>query len=87
MIDWGDSCRGARAVDLAVVTAFEPATRAAFIDAYGAVDEVAWRHARLLGVLFGAVLLAADPDGVVGAASRRWLARLAADELRGAGGR
>ena len=67
------------AVDLAIVTAFEPATRAAFMDAYGGDQAVSWRHARMIGVLFGAALLAADPGGVVGEASKRWLERLAAE--------
>ena len=80
VIDWGDACIGARAMDLAIATAFDPAARRAFLAAYGAVSAAEWRHARLLGVLFGAALLAADPDGPVGSASRAWLERLAGED-------
>jgi aminoglycoside phosphotransferase (APT) family kinase protein len=79
VIDWGDCCRGARAVDLAIVTALPPESRAGFFASYGAVDEVSWRHARLLGVLLGAALLAADPEGRSGRAARVWLERLGGD--------
>jgi aminoglycoside phosphotransferase (APT) family kinase protein len=77
VIDWGDSCVGARAVDLAIVTAFDDAGQRAFFGAYGPVDAATWRHARLIGVLLGAALFAADPVGNVGAASRRWLENIA----------
>lgn len=76
VIDWGDSCIGARAMDLAIVTALTPDARAAFFDAYGPIDERSWRHARLLGVMFGASLLAADPVGPAGRSARGWLERL-----------
>ena len=77
VIDWGDSCLGAAGVDLSVVTAFDSPARAAFFASYGPVERAAWRHARLLGVMFGALLLAADPEGAVGQAAKRWLRRLA----------
>ena len=80
VIDWGDACIGARAMDLAIATALESTPRRAFLAAYGAVSPPEWRHARLLGVLFGAALLAADPDGEVGSASRAWLERLAGED-------
>jgi aminoglycoside phosphotransferase (APT) family kinase protein len=77
VIDWGDVCVGAPAMDFALVTALpEPARHACFA-AYGReprLDE--WRHARLLGVMFGASLLAADPHGASGEAAREWLTRL-----------
>jgi len=76
VIDWGDCCVGAVAMDLAVVTALDPAGSDAFFRAYGAVDATAWRHARMLGVMFGAILLAADPEGPGGRGARRWLRRL-----------
>ncbi len=79
VIDWGDCCLGARAIDLAVVTALTPEARAPFWEAYGAVTGAEWRHARMLGVLFGAALLAADPDGASGRAARGWLDRLATE--------
>lgn len=79
IIDWGDSCRSARAVDLAVVTALDVATRRRFFDAYGEVDAATWRHARMLGVMLGAVLVSSDPRGESGAGGRRWLERLVSD--------
>jgi aminoglycoside phosphotransferase (APT) family kinase protein len=79
VIDWGDSALGAPAIDLAIVTALPPAARGAFLAAYGVIDGASWRHARLLGVMFGASLLAADPGGLTGAAARRWLERLIED--------
>ena len=81
VIDWGDCCLGARAVDLVIVTALPAAAQATFLAAYGEVDEVSWRHARMLGVTLGAALMASDPDGALGASSRRWLARLAGRNL------
>lgn len=80
VIDWGDCCVGARAMDLAIVTALGPSVRAAFFDAYDPVSDAVWRHARMLGVMFGASLLAADPEGRSGRAGRRWLERLASGD-------
>lgn len=79
VIDWGDSCIGAAPMDLAIVTALDAEGRRRFFEAYGAVDEASWKHARLLGVMFGASLLAADPVGTRGLAMRRWLERIAGD--------
>jgi aminoglycoside phosphotransferase (APT) family kinase protein len=81
VIDWGDACLGVRAIDLMIATALPGDARAAFFDAYGSIDGATWRHARLLGVALGAALLAADPNGPVGAASRRWLERLVAESV------
>jgi aminoglycoside phosphotransferase (APT) family kinase protein len=80
VIDWGDCCLGSRAIDLAVVSALTPEARASFCDAYGSPGEAEWRHARMLGVMFAASLLAADPEGGSGRAARGWLDRLATDE-------
>ena len=80
VIDWGDACRGTRALDLLVVTALATPQREAFAREYGPVEEPAWRFARMLGVTIGAALLAADPDGVSGEGGRRWLERLAVDD-------
>lgn len=47
VIDWGDVHAGDPAVDLAVAhSLLPPATRGAFIDAYGGVEETAWALAR-----------------------------------------
>lgn len=80
VIDWGDACRGSRAIDLLAVTALDAPQRDAFAREYGEVDEPTWRFARMLGVMLGAALLAADPDGASGAGGRRWLERLAAND-------
>ncbi len=77
VIDWGDACVGTPAMDLAVATALPDEARAAFGSAYGPIDEPTVRFARMLGVMFGASLLAADPDGGGGAGARRWLEQLA----------
>lgn len=79
VIDWGDACRGSRAIDLIAVTALDAPQREAFAREYGEVDEPTWRFARMLGVMLGAALLAADPDGESGEGGRRWLERLAAE--------
>jgi len=79
VIDWGDSCIGARAVDLAIVTYLDADGRRAFFDVYGAVEDAEWRHARVLAVMLGASLLAADPDGASGRAALGWLERLATE--------
>ena len=41
------------------------------------------RFARMLGVMFAASLLAADPDGASGRGARRWLERLIATRQPG----
>jgi len=80
VIDWGDACVGAPAMDFALLTALPPEARAACWRAYGREPTAAeWRHARLLGVMFGAALLAADVGGASGAVARGWLERLAAE--------
>jgi aminoglycoside phosphotransferase (APT) family kinase protein len=73
VIDWGDSCIGSSAVDLALVTALRPDEQDAFFRAYGPVDPRRWRHARLIGVHLGAALLASEP---VPSMERVWLAWL-----------
>jgi aminoglycoside phosphotransferase (APT) family kinase protein len=79
VIDWGDSCIGSRAVDLALVTALSPDERAAFFRAYGPVDPRLWRHARLIGVHLGAALLASEADPGVAQVWLAWLDRLVQD--------
>jgi aminoglycoside phosphotransferase (APT) family kinase protein len=82
VIDWGDCCIGAAAVDLAIVTALSRDEQTSFFEAYGEVNELTWRHARLIGVHIGAALLAAGPDEDVRRSARRWLERLASDSAR-----
>lgn len=77
VIDWGDACIGAPAMDLALVTALPTEARDSFERAYGVLDEPTWRFARMLGVMFAASLLAADPEGESGRGARRWMERLA----------
>lgn len=77
VIDWGDACRCTRALDLAVVTSLDVPQQGGFFASYGPVDELIWCFARMLGVMFGASLLAADPEGASGEGGRRWLQRLA----------
>jgi aminoglycoside phosphotransferase (APT) family kinase protein len=76
VIDWGDSCIGSSAVDLALVTALCPDERNAFFRAYGPVDPRRWRHARLIGVHLGAALLASEPEASMEKVWLAWLERL-----------
>ena len=80
VIDWGDSCIGACAMDLAFATALDPGTFAGFVGAYGDVSADTWRFARMLGVMFAASLLAADPEGESGRGAGRWLETMATSE-------
>ncbi len=73
VIDWGDACVTARAVDLAIATALPSDAREAFVREYGPVGEDTWRFARLVAVMLGASLLAADPAGAGGRGARGWL--------------
>lgn len=58
VIDWGDVHAGNPAVDLAIAHGFlPPSARAAFLDAYGPVDEEAWAFARLRALHYCSVLL------------------------------
>jgi aminoglycoside phosphotransferase (APT) family kinase protein len=76
VIDWGDSCIGSSAVDLALVTALRAEERNAFWGAYGPVDPGRWRHARLIGVHLGAALLASEPEPSMEKVWLAWLDRL-----------
>jgi aminoglycoside phosphotransferase (APT) family kinase protein len=76
VIDWGDSCLGSSAVDLALVTALPPDEQNAFSRAYGPVDPRRWRHARLIGVHLGAALLASEPEPSMEKVWLAWLERL-----------
>lgn len=83
VIDWGDACVTARAVDLAIATALPREARAAFVHAYGPVDAHTWRFARLVAAMLGASLLAADPDGAGGRGARAWLDAVVAHAREG----
>jgi len=76
VIDWGDTCIGTRAVDLALVTALCADERSAFFRAYGPVDPKLWRHARLIGVHLGAALLASEAEPSMDPVWLAWLERL-----------
>jgi len=58
VIDWGDVHLGNPAVDLAIGHGFlPPPARAAFLAAYGPVDERAWAFARLRALHYAALLM------------------------------
>lgn len=83
VIDWGDACVTARAVDLAIATALPREACEAFVREYGPVGEDTWRFARLVAVMLGASLLAADPAGAGGRGARAWLDEVAAHAREG----
>ena len=57
VIDWGDVCRADPAIDLPLYWGFVPPDgRAAFLDAYGAVNEAQLLRARVLAIGLCAVL-------------------------------
>jgi len=57
VIDWGDVCVADRAIDLPLLWSFVPAAgRAAFLDAYGPVNDAQLVRARVLAVQLCAVL-------------------------------
>ena len=57
VIDWGDLCRADPAIDLPLYWSFvPPAGRAAFLDAYGEVNETQLLRARVLSIQLCAVL-------------------------------
>lgn len=57
VIDWGDVCVGDPSIDLQLAWSLLPAERrAAFLDAYGPVDEETQLRARVLAVFFCALL-------------------------------
>ncbi|HVF53108.1 MAG TPA: phosphotransferase [Actinomycetota bacterium] len=57
VIDWGDVCRGNRAIDLSLAWGlFEPDTRAAFFDAYGEVSADEAVRAQVVALCLNAVL-------------------------------
>jgi aminoglycoside phosphotransferase (APT) family kinase protein len=80
VIDWGDLHLGDPAVDLAVAWSFlGPPARAAFREAYGAVDSETWRLARFRALdhtLACAAYAAAVGDAALAAESRRALAHV-----------
>jgi aminoglycoside phosphotransferase (APT) family kinase protein len=63
VIDWGDMCRAARSVDLALYwSLFDAAGRAAFRAAYGPMTQDALTRARVLALFFGAILVVYASD-------------------------
>jgi hypothetical protein len=57
VIDWGDVCRSDPAIDLPLLWSFVPPEgRAAFLDAYGPVNEAQLLRARVLAVQLSAAL-------------------------------
>ena len=59
VIDWGDLCRSDPAIDLPLLWGFvPPAGRAAFLDAYGPVEEEQLLRARVLTFSVWAALAA-----------------------------
>ena len=57
VIDWGDVCLADPAIDLPLLWCFVPPDgRAAFLDAYGTVDEAQLVRARVLAIQLCAVL-------------------------------
>jgi aminoglycoside phosphotransferase (APT) family kinase protein len=57
VIDWGDVCVGDPSIDLQFAWSLLPAERrAAFLDAYGPVDEETRLRARVLAIFFCALL-------------------------------
>jgi aminoglycoside phosphotransferase (APT) family kinase protein len=57
VIDWVDICRGDPSIDLIMLWSFVPPSgRAAFLDAYGALDEAALLRSRVIALMIGAVL-------------------------------
>jgi aminoglycoside phosphotransferase (APT) family kinase protein len=57
VIDWGDLCRSDPAIDLPLLWAFVPVEgRAAFLDAYGPVEEEQLLRARVLAFSVWAAL-------------------------------
>jgi aminoglycoside phosphotransferase (APT) family kinase protein len=58
VIDWGDIHLGDRASDLMIVHSFlPPSAHSAFREAYGAVEEITWRMARLRALWHTAAVL------------------------------
>jgi len=57
VIDWGDVCRSDPAIDLPLLWSFvPPAGRAAFLEAYGPVNEAQLLRARVLAIQLCAIL-------------------------------
>jgi aminoglycoside phosphotransferase (APT) family kinase protein len=58
VIDWGDVCLGRPAIDLmAAWVMLSGQQRQAFLEAYGEVDEITWRQARLRALFHTAAVL------------------------------
>ncbi len=66
VIDWGDLCLADPAIDLSLAwTAFEGSSRAAFLDAYGPLDEAAELRGRVLGLMLcGALAVYGRTEGL-----------------------
>jgi aminoglycoside phosphotransferase (APT) family kinase protein len=63
VIDWGDTCRGPRSVDLALYWGLLDApARTAFIDAYGPVDEAMLLRSRAFAIFSAAMLVLSAAD-------------------------
>ena len=57
IIDWGDACVGDPSIDLQLVwSLLPPAGRAAFVDAYGPIDDERLLRARATALYFGSML-------------------------------
>jgi len=58
VIDWGDIHLGHPAIDLSIAFSFlPPSAHAVFRDAYGPIDDLAWRHARFRALHYASALL------------------------------
>lgn len=63
VIDWGDSCRGSRSIDLALYWClFEGPARSAFRTAYGPVGRDVLLRARVLGMFLATMLFVSAPS-------------------------
>jgi len=58
VIDWGDAHLGDPAIDISIAFGFLPAwARAAFVSAYGSVDEETWKRAQFRALHYGLIML------------------------------
>lgn len=77
VIDWDDICRADPAIDLVLLWAFlPPPARAAFLEAYGAIDRAAEVRSRVLAVFLAATLVLYGRDQGMPAIEREALASL-----------
>ena len=77
VIDWGDVALGDPSVDLSIgYASFTGSARLAFLDAYGPVDGLTDRRARVVAVFLSAALAAYASDAGLGSLARESLAAL-----------